>query len=320
MITQTDARSITTTLTYDGLNRLTGKTYSDPATSSVTYTYDSGINGVGRRTGMSDGSGSTTWEYDARGRLVTESKVIDGETFTTSYTYNSADQTASMTYPDGETVNYAYTQQGLLNSMASSTFTYLDSISYDEAGRMTAMSLGSGTISKSFAYYAWTSADNGGLLSSLNVQNAASQNLLSLNYDYDKNANVTQISSSTAGETSSFTYDSLDRLTSMIVNDGTENIFTEAFAYDAANGNLLYKGENTSNWAQYAYEGDQPHAVTSLSGTELEYTYDDNGNMVTRVEANGEERTLTYDAENNLVEVIGPEAAATPLHHPNLPC
>ena len=64
---RTDAKSITTTYTYDALNRLTGKSYSD-GTPSVTYSYDQSsyngltiTNGKGQRTGMSDGSGETAW-------------------------------------------------------------------------------------------------------------------------------------------------------------------------------------------------------------------------------------------------------------------
>ena len=84
LLTQTDARGengCTTTLIYDLLNRLTNKSYSGDcgvATTAVVYTYDSGTYGKGRRTGMSDGSGSTSWTYDARGRMTQETKVITG--------------------------------------------------------------------------------------------------------------------------------------------------------------------------------------------------------------------------------------------------
>jgi RHS repeat-associated protein len=59
----------------------------------------------------------------------------------------------------------------------------------------------------------------------------------------------------------------------------------------------------------YSYEGDQPHAVTSverpdgLGGTTTDsYTYDANGNMLTRVE-NGVTWTQTYNAQNRLASV-----------------
>jgi YD repeat-containing protein len=83
----------------------------------VSYGYDSGTNGKGHRTSMTDGSGSTTWSYDDRGRLIEEIKVISGTgggSFKTQWSYNSADLVSTMKYPSnasgglGETVTYTY--------------------------------------------------------------------------------------------------------------------------------------------------------------------------------------------------------------------
>ena len=64
---KTDPRGITISYSYDSNARMTGKTYSngDPA---VSYGYDNGTFGIGRRTSISDGSGNSTWTYDAMGR------------------------------------------------------------------------------------------------------------------------------------------------------------------------------------------------------------------------------------------------------------
>jgi YD repeat-containing protein len=116
-------------------------------------------------------------------------------------------------------------------------------------------------------------------------------------------------------KTSSYSYDILNRLTGAIVNDGSTDVFTEAFDYDAATGNLLHKGASSSTWQQYFYTGSQPHAVTHVgdANTQL-YWYDANGNMTKRIEENNEERLLSYDAENRLVAVA---LAATPTPHGN---
>ena len=87
----------TTTLGYDGLNRLPTKTYTGPgacnSTPDVSYTYDQGTNGIGQRTRMDYGTGFyTTWAYDARGRMTQESKTLDSSNlFTAQWDYNSAD-------------------------------------------------------------------------------------------------------------------------------------------------------------------------------------------------------------------------------------
>lgn len=64
MTRQTDARGCVTNITYDELNRPTGKTFSNcPATSAVTYTYDQGTNGIGRKHSVSDASGLTVFAF-----------------------------------------------------------------------------------------------------------------------------------------------------------------------------------------------------------------------------------------------------------------
>ena len=74
-------------------------------TYSVTYTYDStagGNKGVGYRTGMTDSSGSTAWEYDSRGRVISETKRIDTATYWTQWTYEPLDRVLTQTYPGGK--------------------------------------------------------------------------------------------------------------------------------------------------------------------------------------------------------------------------
>ena len=125
--TQTDARSCQTTLAYDPLNRLESKTFSGPGacdtTPDIIYFYDNyddfpsytpvQDHPVGRRTGMTDGTGRTIWEYDARGRATREDKTISGQNFVTGWSYNSADQVETMTYPDGEVLTYEPNTSGI---------------------------------------------------------------------------------------------------------------------------------------------------------------------------------------------------------------
>jgi YD repeat-containing protein len=76
LTSQADAKSQTISMVYDALNRLTNKNY--PAGSGMTnvvYSYDSiadGNYGKGKRTGMTDGTTTNTYIYDARGRQTQE--------------------------------------------------------------------------------------------------------------------------------------------------------------------------------------------------------------------------------------------------------
>lgn len=162
--TQTDARGCISTLAYDDLTRLTGKTYSGTCTDTadVTYSYDlttpEGNKGIGHRTGMTDGSGSTSWVYDVRGRVLSETKSITGERdFTTSFSYNSADLPLSITYPDGgstpEVVTNGYNPQMQLDTV-SGTDNYITNTEYDAAARMTKRQFGNNTETN-YDYYDW---------------------------------------------------------------------------------------------------------------------------------------------------------------------
>jgi len=109
---RTDARAITTTYAYDALNRLTGKTYSD-STPAVAYGYDqtsyNGLtitNGIGRRTGMSDGAGAEAWSYDVMGRVLKDRRTTQGVTGTITYAYNLDGSMNALTYPSGRTITY----------------------------------------------------------------------------------------------------------------------------------------------------------------------------------------------------------------------
>jgi uncharacterized protein RhaS with RHS repeats len=128
---------------------------------------------------LDDGSGYTTWSYDARGRLIREIKSITGGgTFVTQWGYDSADQVLWMKYPggkdgqEGEQVNFAYHPQNALARVYSNLATYVHGIAYDAAGRVVQRGLGQSVsggdadiadasgeivplIQKAYAYYPW---------------------------------------------------------------------------------------------------------------------------------------------------------------------
>ena len=103
-----DARGQTAHYSYDALNRLKSLLYAD---ESLTYTYDNiaiSPNSKGRLSQVTDGSGSTTYAYDARGRVVTKTQAAGSTTLTVRYAYNTAGQLASLTTPGNNVVQYGY--------------------------------------------------------------------------------------------------------------------------------------------------------------------------------------------------------------------
>ena len=252
--TQTDARGCITTLVYDSLNRLTGKTYSGACSgTAVAYTYDSGTNGIEHRTGMSDGSGSTSWSYDSRGRMTQEIKAITGSgTFKTQWGYNSADLITWMKYPSNnssgvsEQVNYTYLNQLLLDTVIG-TSTYVYNTDYDAAGRVSLRELGaSSLIHNHYTYFDWIITNGQGRLSNILSQKSTTD-LQNLSYSYDANGNVLTIQdyldkTGNNPQTQTFTYDELDRLTSAVAVNGTNGTYAlQSYTYNSSTGNLSSK-------------------------------------------------------------------------------
>ncbi len=298
---QTDANACTTNLAYDTLNRLTQKSFSGSCsgTMALTYTYDQGTNAIGRRTSMTDPTGNTTWAYDLRGNLISESKFValfgvDYGTYTTAYAYDSADRMTGMTYPTGEVVNYSYTNQGTVESMGSSLDQYIQQVDYDEAGRMNELLLGNGILQQN-AYHAWTA--QGGRLAQLTATQNAGQgaDLLKMSFAYDENGNITNITDRIQGnlQLSTFTYDTLNRLTSAKAEGGGWGEYAlETYGYDSL-GRLWQKAGLMMQFDDPAHS----HAVTGTS-TGGVFDYDENGNMTTR-----NDQQITYDPSGKVIQI-----------------
>jgi RHS repeat-associated protein len=292
LLTQTDPRTCRTTISYDLLNRPYNKVYSGtncPATPSVTYTYDQlGVNGIGRRTGMSDGSGSTSWVYDSRGRLTQETKVITGSgRFKTTWGYNSADLVSWIRYPSdnnygqSEYVYYTYLPQMVLDTVNGTNW-YVYNTDYDASGRVTRRELGaSPTIQSTYSYFDWETNNGLGRLQRIFTQKETNPALQDLQYTYDENGNVMSISDYVAIkpdlQIQNFTYDELDRLTSAeaidfiysdnpgggSISDGSYSV--QNYNYDSSSGNI-----QSMAGANYLYTNPYitvpPHGVQRITG------------------------------------------------------
>ena len=129
---KTDARSITSTYTYDALNRVTSTSYSD-GTPTANFLYDVATgwtnptltqsNLIGR---LSEAyttpcTGAMAFGYDAMGRVTVNNQGTPSSCGTGNYpvaaTYNLSGSLTSLTYPSGRLVNYGYNATGFMNSV-----------------------------------------------------------------------------------------------------------------------------------------------------------------------------------------------------------
>jgi RHS repeat-associated protein len=228
--TQTDALNHTITMSYDSLNRLTGKTYpAGLGMTNVTYGYDNtsgGNYGKGKRTGMidevSDSSHPVIYKYDNRARLIEEDKPVSVNsiwtTYITSYTYDGADRISTITYPDNgmgrEIVTQHHNGRGLPNYLSgTSAGNLVSGASYNNLGSMTQLNLGSG-LTTFYGYwgYGGTYDHSGGYYGRL--YRIKTGNFQDLEYTWDPAGNLVQRNDVAAGAREDFYYDFLDRLVS----------------------------------------------------------------------------------------------------------
>ncbi|MEI2689189.1 MAG: RHS repeat-associated core domain-containing protein [Anaerolineae bacterium] len=321
---QTDAKNQRVCFYYDGVGRLKGKTFStgsaacpaDPGYGgyAVRFYYDTDENGVavangkGRRTVMIDGSGNTRWAYDTRGRVTSETKVVDGAgggSFVTQWTsYDAMDRVRNMIYPDNEGLAFSYTSQGPLKGV-SGTSVYVGDTLYNALGQVTDRYLGSttGVVRQKFTY---TQAENFRLTG---LQSGVSPNfntLQNITYTYDDQGNVLTVVDAAAfggSQTQTFTYDALNRLLTAQAAGGSNGTYTQrSYVYNNA-GNI----DSFEGVTQHYLDGAHKHAVTHVGGTteaHRKYWYDNNGNATRRINAS-QVVTLTYGVENQVTSIIG---------------
>ena len=317
LLTQTDNRGCVTTFEYDGANRLKKKDYGAatsqcPDTADVTYTYVAqGQPGAGQRWTMTDGTGSTTWDYNDRGAVRQETKVISGTTYVTGFTYDKLDRLEDVTYPNGEVVRQSYDAVRAGNVLSVSTLEssygglqYASGLVYDVEGRLTHLAYGNG-VTTDFTFYAWNAAGSqGGRLQALRTRNTSNVDLQNFTYQYDLVGNLTTLTDSVAvSETIQYQYDHLNRLVyaSIVPASGPTTVYNYAYnlignLLQGEAGALTYGGANPgcANW--YG----QPHAAITANG--LAQSYDCNGNMTARQDETGA-YTQTWDQDNRLTSV-----------------
>jgi RHS repeat-associated protein len=160
-VSATDPLSRTTTMTYDLGGRLTGQEDARGSADALSYSYDGldrltqtsatnlpapigqAYDALGERTGLSDGTGTTSFTYDALGRI---SQVAAPTTGTVSYGYDANGQRTSLSYPDSTSLGYSYTAAGRLQDVTEGALT-LAGYTYDANGRLEAVTHGNGTTS-----------------------------------------------------------------------------------------------------------------------------------------------------------------------------
>ncbi len=283
----TDARGISLQYEYDALNRLTDITTPD-ATQDIHFTYDQGIQGIGRLSRMEDGNGTIEYTYDAQGNRTGESlHYAEGGQSAWRYHYDTANRLSGITYPGGLELFYDRDAAGQISrvrfTIDGQTTVLVDEINYQPFGPPKQWKYGNG-----LSHQRHHNLD--GRLVKL-VQGGA----LDKEYTHDAVGNLTAIltGASTLAE-QTFTYDALDRL------DLADGPFGSQDYDHGPNGNRLRLVAN-------GVTGDYDYLANSnrlLQDGQWHYDHDASGNTVARLDSGGQGRVFTYNAHNRLSQVF----------------
>ena len=267
---------------YDELNRLERRTF--PGGKEVSYTYDTN----GNRLTMQGSSGLTTYHYDELNRLDWTTQTDDK---TISYTYDPNSNRLSMDSSDSiQPTQYpVYDELNRLKEIVDpqgGVTTY----EYDPGSRMISMTYPNETE----ATYEYDNANR--LLSQITEKSDGETVITSFEYTHDNVGNrLTMID---LGETTSYQYDDLYRLTSVTYPD-TSSV---TYIYDAV-GNRLSQTDSGGNITAYDYNA--ANELVYISPDFVSSTITVSGD-VSDLDENGDPTQLASVTVNNIpAEIVG---------------
>jgi RHS repeat-associated protein len=319
---QTGTATLTITYSNDQLHRLTGKTYSN-SEPSVTYSYDqtsyNGLtitNGKGRRTGMSDASGTTAWSYDEIGRAKAEQRTIAGITKTMSHTYNLDSSLKSLTYPSNAVVNFTYdgAARPLTAVDTGNTINYATDALYTAFNAPTMIKFG--VVSGGFAGYQLnTPVTTNPSTNSYNkrlqplrlvYEIPGTGTIMSRAYSYgpalQNNGNISAITNGVDSDRSvTYTYDQLNRIASaQSANTDCSTVSGTSLTKNWGNTYTIDAWGNLTAKPVTKCSSETLSTTVNLKNQLGVGTHDAAGNLM-----NNGAATYTYDAENRISSTAG---------------
>lgn len=322
LLSVTDPLNQTVSYTYDALNRLqmvedeegnktsyiydvngNQTTVTDPGGSTVSYTYDA----LDRLVSMTTALGyTTTYEYDAASN---QTAVIDANGNRTEYAYDALNRLIAVTDALGNVVQYEYDAVGnrtaVVSANGSRTIYVYDPLnrlvqefdplgngsaySYDQNGNRTAMVDAEGNTT-TWLY------DSLNRITQINYPATTGIPASSVDFEYDAVGNRVVMTDTTGATT--YTYDNLNRLTSLTNPIGE----TVSYTYDDA-GRRTGLTYPDGSLVSYGYDAvDRLTSVQDDMGTTT-ISYTPLGNRSAINYANGVVGTYTYDSGNRLTNI-----------------
>jgi RHS repeat-associated protein len=269
-----DAAQFTTTYTYDPFGDLTQAT--DPLGHTTHYEYD----GNRSRTEATDANNNaTTYVYNADNELT---QINRPDNTTVSYTYDGDGNRVSWTDGAGKSTTYGYDPLDRLISV-SDPLTRQTTYAPDGNGNVTTITDPSGaTTTRKY------DADNE--LTSVSYSDGSTAGVT---YAYNADGMRTAMTDGTGA--SSYSYDTLDRLTSTTNGNGQ----TLGYSYDLADNPTTIVYPNGKTITQNFDSTERLHAVTDWLGHQSTFGYTPDSAIA----------STTYPAVTNNVDTYGYDSA-----------
>jgi RHS repeat-associated protein len=335
---------VTTSYSYDVLNRLTQKSYVGVQTQTVKFGYDGNaltacgqdppnLNGatylIGRRSAMCAGESGSNWSFDQMGRPLIESRINSSSKeykLNVSYAYNLDGSLKTLTYPSGDVVTYTVGGTGRTTQVSDSANSYVsysttttNPVEYAPNGSLASMTNGY-TSSPSFAGIVTSNIYNDRLQPILLSASVGSTAIFSLCYDFHLGVAINCPNGTINA------YPTGDNGNVFQVLNNLDSTRTAVFAYDPLNrisqaNTVNISSSNPNCWGE-VYTIDAWSNLTGRAGvsgmaqqcvTELLSQSANSQNHLTglsydiagNVLNDGNGNTPTYDAENRIATDAG---------------
>lgn len=257
LVSTTNPKQCVTTYEYDVLGNIVARLESDAKGENAIMTqwvYDDKKGQIGMLSQVNYGhSHVVSYDYDDLLRITNINETINGNSYSTSYTYDNANREEFVSYPSGLTIQKKYSNSGLYLSMvdASNDRTLWYAKSMNAMGYVTDYQYGNGLKSQRI-YNEQSNLLNG--IYTYN-DNKVYQNL---KYSYDGFGNlVSRTKTNGITKNESFVYDEFNRLIEIRMN----NTVTGRMNYDQY-GNILSKNADQSDiFYDAQYYSDNPYAI-----------------------------------------------------------
>ncbi len=309
----TNVRGETRAYTYDNEDNPLSLT-TETASGTVTQTHSAMYDDWGRitqsigaasqiwaPTQVTDGWGSSSFVYDAQGRVTSVAKVISGggyaTPFTVGYGYDANGKLTQITYPSGDIVNISRATDGQVTGVTQTPAggaaqTIASGVTYEPFGPLTGFTYGNGLgLARTY--------DQDYRLTGISVAPTAGAATLGLGYSWQPDGRLLSVTDPAGtGRAASFGYTLSGRVTSGVGPWGTY-----AYLYDAA-GNRTQSGTASAPVVATVATASNQITQTSQGGvTQRTFTYPKGGELTKDVHAGGITYGYTFNDAKQLITV-----------------